>query len=118
MPPNSAALRRILALMRAAREAGPSVPHGGGPPIIHDSAGLRACRIHFREISQCCYLLESGISMLSYWQCAVAAARSKAVAGQLTGMTHASGLRRHWAHGCAGGGGYRAAPAARGQIAR
>ena len=40
MPPDSAALRRILALMRAAREAGPSVPHGGGPPIIHDSAGL------------------------------------------------------------------------------
>ncbi|KAK9840994.1 hypothetical protein WJX81_004844 [Elliptochloris bilobata] len=40
LPPSSVALRCILALMRAAREAPPSVPHGGGPPIVHDSAGI------------------------------------------------------------------------------
>ena len=45
LPPDSAALRRILSLMRAAREAGASVPYGGGPPIIHDSAGARAIRL-------------------------------------------------------------------------
>ena len=39
LPPSTAALRRILRLMRAVREAPPSAPLGGGPPIVHDSAG-------------------------------------------------------------------------------
>ena len=78
MPPDSAALRRILSLMRAAREAGSGVPHGGGPPVIHDSAGAHARMLRTRVFSKCCLSLESGLGVRALLQRSMPAALNEA----------------------------------------